>query len=242
MEQLTYVLVTHSSYTDILDLYLKTNQKFFSSVPITVAINDATILQPYEDKIHRIIQYDDTLVYGARMKSIIEQIHTKYVLINHDSNIIVNYPNLDVLQTILHFMDDKQVDQMRLSDAGILIHEMKRNHKLWHKNKGNYHMSAMTAIWNRESILALYTKFHDHTMRCIECEPIQEYASKLKNYYISSVNDLYQMPIMHSVPEYFPTVHVTHLGKWTTHAPHNRHYIYQLAQEYGICLNTRGCM
>lgn len=242
MDSLAYILITHTSYADVLDVYLQENKKHFPCIPLTIAINDASILNRYDGQglFDRVIIYDDTLLYGARMKYILEQVNAEFVLLNHDSNVIVGPPNIDVLQGVLQFMQTNHVDQMRLSDAGIL--SPKRNHKWWHKNRGNYFMSALTAIWRRTSALNLYTIFQNHSMRCIECEPIQEYTKKLKNYYISSPNDLYQMPHMHSIPEYFPTVHVTHLGKWTTHAHGNRKYILKLSQEYNINLHQRGCM
>jgi len=103
-------------------------------------------------------------------------------------------------------------------------------------------MSALTAIWNCNSVYTMYSMFPTHGQRCNECEPIQEYVSKLKNYYISSEDDIYQMPHMHSISHTFPFVHVTHYGKWTTHASGNRMYIQQLAQKYNINLQLRGCM
>jgi hypothetical protein len=241
MENCTYLLITHSSYSDILDIYLRQSSLYFN-VPITIAIDDITLLEKYKSivTIQDCIQYNNDDLYGQRMKSILEHIHTKYVLVNHDSNILVEAVHLESLIYCLSFMEENQVDQIRLSDAGIL--EPKRNTKLLHKNRGNYYMSALTAIWNRESLHKMYSQFHDHSMRCIECEPIQAYVAKLKNYYVSSEDDIYQMPQMHSISKQFPFVHVTHLGKWTTHAPANNMYIQELAKKYGIHLDIRGRM
>jgi hypothetical protein len=47
---------------------------------------------------------------------------------------------------------------------------------------------------------------------------------------------------MHSILYWFPTVHVTHLGKWTTQAHGNRKYIEALSKEFGIDVNVRGMM
>lgn len=242
MDNCTYLLITHSSYCDILDIYLRQSSIYFSSMPITIAIDDKSILEKYKSilNIQAIIEYNTDELYGQRLKSVLEQIHTKYVLINHDSNVLVDTLDIDAFKTCLSFMESNQVDQVRLSDAGIL--DPKRNTKLLHKNRGNYFMSALTAIWNRDSLYSFYSKFYDHSMRCIECEPIQNYVSSLKNYYVSSVEDIYQMPHMHSISKQFPFVHVTHLGKWTTHAPGNNMYIQELATKYSIPLHSRGCM
>jgi hypothetical protein len=239
MEDCTYLLVTHSSYEDVLTLYLETNKKHFSNVPITVAIDKESCLDRFKDSISRILVYDDTVPYTQRMIYILSQLSTNYVLVNHDSNVLVGPPNMEVLETLLKSMKTRKIDQMRLSDAGILHH--KRNHKIYHKNRGNYFMSILTAIWNRATLLDIYKRFIDHhTKECMECQTVQQFVSTKSNYYISSPNDIYQMPIMHSIPEYFPTVHVTHYGKWTTHAPGNRMYIYQLAKEYSLNLSIRG--
>ena len=40
MNRVTYCLITHTSYADILHMYLHTNKRNLSHLPLTIAIND----------------------------------------------------------------------------------------------------------------------------------------------------------------------------------------------------------
>jgi hypothetical protein len=240
MEDTSYLLISHTSYTDILDIYLRQNKKYFPDIPIILAINDVNYIKNTYDnefQFKKLIQYDVNLPYGARMKFILEQLTTSYVLVNHDSNVIVDTPNLKFLNDIINFMKLNNVDQVRLSDAG--IGNIVRNNDIFHKNNGPYYMSALTAIWNTNSLLSMYSNFTSHDMRCIECEEIQTYVSKLNNYYITSYNDIVQDKC-HCINYYFPICHVTHLGRWFTQGAANCKYINNIATMYNINLNIRG--
>jgi hypothetical protein len=240
MKDLSYLVISHTSYADVLDIYLRQNHKYFSEMPMILAINDAEYVKSkYGDefKFERILEYDDALPYGARMKYLLEQLHTPYVLVNQDSNVIVDTPKDDIFNKIVKFMKEIGVHQVRLLDAG--ISNVVRNETLFHENQGPYFMSAMTAVWERNALLNMYTQFHDHVMRCIECEPIQDHVRKLKNYYVSSPNDSIQ-PESHCINYHFPTCHVTHLGRWYTRGAANCKYIFELASLYNINLDIRG--
>ena len=244
MNRVTYCLITHTSYADVLHMYLHRNKRNIPWLPLTIAINDAKwLMERYgtEFPFQKVIPYDDSLLYGARMKYILEQLDTEYVLINHDSNVIVEPVQESFLNQAIEHMDTHNVDQLRLSSAGILNIEYDNQpfHRINHS--GNYIFSALTALWRRSSLVGLYTKFFDHTMRCIECESIQIYAKQFNSWYISSQNDIIQLPDCHSISYLFPTVHVTHFGKWMTNAHGNQKYIHALANEFGIDLSIRGC-
>lgn len=245
MNRITYCLITHTSYADILHVYLHKNKRNLSHLPLTIAINDKQwLMEMYgsEFTFQNVIQYDDALLYGARMKYILEQIDTEYVLVNHDSNVIVEPVQEEFIHLAIHHMDANAVDQLRLSDSGIthIEYDDQPFHRL--NPATDYIFSALTSMWRRSSLLALYTQFYDHTMRCIECGPIQRYTSCLNSWYCSSPKDILQHPHMHCISHWFPTVHVTHLGKWTTHAHGNCRYIHSIAKEFGIDLSRRGTM
>lgn len=240
MKDLSYLVISHTSYADVLDIYLRQNREYFSEMPMILAINDIEYVKTkYGDefKFEKLIEYDDALPYGARMKYLLEQLDTHYVLVNQDSNVIVDTPKDDIFSKIISFMKENTIHQIRLLDAG--ISGIIRNETFFHENHGPYFMSAMTAVWDREALLKMYTQFQDHVMRCIECEPIQEHVKQLKNYYVSSPNDIVQ-PESHCINYHFPTCHVTHLGRWYTRGAANCKYIYDIANKYGINLNIRG--
>lgn len=244
MNRITYCLITHTSYADVLHIYLHKNKRNIPWLPLTIAINDAKWLQEQygnEFPFQKVITYDDSLLYGARMKYVLEQLDTEYVLINHDSNVIVEPVKESFLNQSIEHMDVFHVEQLRLFDGGILnpIYNEQPFHKLNHSE--DYNFSAMTALWRRSSLLGLYTIFFNHTMRCIECEPIQNYARQFNSWYCSSPNDIIQRPVCHSICSHVPFVHVTHHGKWMTNAHGNQKYIHALANEFGINLSIRGC-
>jgi hypothetical protein len=241
MDKVTYLIYTHTDYADVLDINLRNHMKYFSQMPISICINDASWLKKTYDgqiQFQEIYQYDDSLTFAARMKDILSHIKTPYILFNQEINVIVDYPSRGLIDKIVSFMDEGQIDQVRLSDSG--IQNIIRNDQMFHPITGGFFMSVISAVWRTSSIQILYERFRDRTYRTIEEGDSQYFvASNFKNYYISSSLDI-EHPPLHSLSYHYPNIHVTHHRQWCIHSKMNLYYVTKLLDIYNIDYTKRG--
>lgn len=240
LPKLTYLIYTHTEYSDVLDVTLKRLHKFF---PIKVSIcsdNARIISDAYKEKynIEEIYEYDDTQVYGSKLLSVIERINTKYILLNHDVNILYDYVNIDIINKILEQMETKNIDTVRLSTSGIdtkNINETDFLHEILPRE--TYHMTVQPTIWKKETLLKFCQKFSDTVYRDFELGERQEYASNFKNYYVHTKKD-HHITFNYYLSVYYPCMHSIYRGKWNI-IQHTKE-VPELAEEYSINLHTRG--
>lgn len=240
MDEYTYLLYSHDSYKDILDIHLKQYCKFINNNNIVIGFNNNNYINENYGNKYNVIEYDDSLPYMSRIFFLLENISTKYVIFMHDINIPIDSPKLNILNNTISFMNRLNVDQVRFFAAG--ISEPIFNNDIFHKIPDNsYFFSINPAIWNRISLLDICFKFKNHVYTCSECSEIQEYVRYKANYYISSENDIKLEGCNHVISYYFPFCHVTTHGKWRIH-PFNKEslYIYELLSLYEVDINTRG--
>lgn len=241
MDKVTVLLYTHKEYEDVLTMYLENYKKYFFHVPLSVCVNDKAWLETtYADRFQfqAIYQYDDTLPFAGRMCSVLHHITTPYVFFNQEINVIVDHPAKNLVDSIVEFMDTYQVDQVRLSDSG--LQNIIRNEEMFHPMQGYFYMSVISAVWRTTKLVELYTRYSTHTYRTIESEEVQRYvSSNYKNFYISSPYDI-EHPPLHAVSWHFPSIHVTHFGKWCVHSKMNLYYVHKLLDTYNIDIHKRG--
>jgi hypothetical protein len=235
MNSCTYLIYTHSEYDDILELTLKRINKYFNCIDICICTNNASLINKYLDNynIKNIYEYDDTLLYTSKLISVIKQITTPYVLINHDNNIYYDYVDIEVLNTIIKEMNLNRLDTVRLSSAGIYNNCIVSDNFLLSVNSGPYYLSTFPSIWRTVSILELcnkhnYVSYHNYELVG------QNSAKILKNYYISRhKNDPHP-----DISIYYPSAHLVQMKKWCTR--HHSKLINDLSKDYNIDLNIRG--
>ena len=151
---------------------------------------------------------------------------------------IVYHPANNLFETIVDFMDKDFIDHVRLSDSG--LQNLIRNEQMFHPMQGYYYMSVISAVWRTSKLLELYTRYSTHTYRTIESEEVQRYvSSQYTNYYISSPYDVEHLPL-HALSWHFPSIHVTHFGKWCVHSKMNLYYVHKLLDTYTIDIHKRG--
>ena len=242
MENLVWLIYSHMDYDDVLEITLKRFVKYGpSEIKLAVCTNDIEhIRNKYTYcNFHALYQYDDTAEYGERLRSVLCKIPEKYVLLNHEHDILVDKPDMDVLNMLLQKLEIENIDQMRLTtgsadspvfDKDIAVRPI----------DGAYKMAVSTTIWRRESLLSIATEFASHSYRCFECDVIQEYVSKMKNYYLLSNKDVQYIGEGHYFSYYIPCAHCTHYGKWRTSTPTAKKFVDDIVSEYGIDIYKRG--
>lgn len=238
MENITYLLYSHEDYKDVLDIHLKQLNKYVPYITPIIAFNNAEYIRTKYNK-YDVIEYDDFEVYCERMRKILDKIDTKYVLLAHDMNIMVDYPQENIILDIMNFMEQTNADQVRLSTGGV---NPVYNEELFHKIENTYYyFSVSTGIWKTESLKSIFATFSTHPYRCAECVPIQEFVARMNNYYISSPNDSVIGHCGYEISSHYPYCHSTRSGKWLVmHPSKHTDYIYDILKEHNIDINIRG--
>ena len=208
INKLTHMVYTHFEYDDIFEIFLKQHNKHFAMMPIIVATNnkkhiEEKYLSTYKF-IKHIYEYDDSKPYFEKVRSVVQNINTKYVLFNPDIFVLISDLNTSLLTDILNKMDSDNVDQFHFYNIGnqALLNSQAPNLQsampkhnilpkeniLYHKRSGPWHMSTGAAIWNTNTLLDLVTKFNIKQYLEAENESVQEYASKLNNLFMTTKN------------------------------------------------------
>jgi hypothetical protein len=241
MSSYTFLLYTHSDYEDVLSVYLQNHKKYLADVPVSVAVNNAEwIHERFKDtfQFQTIYEYTESLPFAGRMEQVLKQIQTPYVLFNQEINVIVDYPSPGLLEKIINFMNSTNATQVRLSDSG--LKNIIRNDSMFQLIEGDFYMSVISAVWRTSSLLELYSRYKMYTYRTIEHPEVQHFvATKFRNFYISSPYDVEHLPL-HALSYHFPSIHVTHWGKWCIHSTMNNYYVRKLLDTYGIDPMKRG--
>jgi len=209
INKLTHLVYTHFEYDDIFEIFLKQHNKHFSIMPIVVATNNKKHI---EDKylstykfIKHIYEYDDSKPYYDKLKSVVENVKTKYVLFNPETFVLMSDLNITLLKDILNKMDSDNADQFHFYNIGnqpmlnaqasnlqygMLKHNiLPKENILYHKRSGPWYMSIGAAIWNTNTLLDLVTKFNMKKYLESENSSVQEYASKLNNLFMTTKNN-----------------------------------------------------
>lgn len=241
MDNFTYLIYTHEEYSDILAIHLKRLAKFCPGLPVSICSNNIRRIQMDHPTVSfkAMYDYDDTKPYGERVRSVLSRMTEQYILYNHDHNIFVKEVDPDFIPTLLEYVMESRIDSVRMVVAGVRNPVFPDEFTLI-KNNGDYFMSCFTTLWRREVLLQIATQFSDHSFRCFECPPIQDYTSQFRNFYLSSSRDTPFVNEGHYLSSYFPIAHLTGNGKWRTNTPTNRGFIEEIVKEYNIDLRERG--
>jgi hypothetical protein len=100
-------------------------------------------------------------------------------------------------------------------------------------------MSLASAIWKRESLLNIVTRYKDLGYKEFEGDDVQEETKKYNNYYIAMPDDPILLKEGVSLSSIFPVIHLTFRGKWWCTNNHKA-LIEKLLSEFNIDINTRG--
>jgi len=228
-KDMTYLIYTHSDYEDVLIMTLDRLKQYFN-IPITICTNDANLIKKYTEKynICKTIEYVDSLPYSSKLLSVLDKIETSYVLLNHDNNILCDFVNCETIHKLIEIMGCDNIDLIRLSTSGIYNNVIKSDDPLIKSNTGPYYLSVCPTIWKKNTLKELCSVFKSSNYRNFEKGESQNYAKKLKNFYISGNNGrLYS--------KHYPCAHVTLRGKWIL-SPELKDMI----REYSIDINIRG--
>lgn len=244
---ITFVSYTHTDYSDIWCLMAEGVQQlvplpmervfFCNRVP-----TDPTIQSLYD----RIITYDDSLTYPARVASCLAQLTTDYVMFVHDIDVIVNFDILkfvDVWNTVQEHNLDRLFFGMVKPCEDMIQNKWLVLSRAKHSPIFALPYDVGPSIWKHSVFLELFTKYSGETYRTIECSGIQGDLAKHRCYAIAP--SPYYFPLFHLVrpmSNAFIFMHILASGKWFDPICYMdlQLELLQRLQRHNISMDTRG--
>lgn len=240
IEKLLYLIYTHKEYDDVLQIQLKRVSEFFPEVAIAVCSNDIEFIKEKygkEYKFYDLYPYEDSAVYGERVRSVLEKVTHPYVLFNHELNILTKNVDAKEFDRILELMETSNIDQVRVFLSGIPNPIL--DDAFLHPISSYYKFSCNSAIWKTPTLYDIFNFFKETQFRKFESDEIQSFVSQFRNFYVSSKDDFQVPGLGQYYSHFFPVIHVTHGGKWVNVPFHNL-FLDKYFEEFNIDKNKRG--
>lgn len=165
---LTVLIFSHSDYSYLWPIIEETIAPLGRLTPIFLS-NKTALEKP--KGFERYLEYDDRDCYAVRWLSVLPQITSKYILVVHDVNIIVNCV-VDKLLSLTTLIDNNSIDRCSMNvfksnqyietEDGIRICNLITPGL---ESKTYVPFDVMSAIWNRDSFYKLWKTFPSETYR-----------------------------------------------------------------------------
>lgn len=234
----------HSDYLDIWPIFFDRWNKFGGQNLTTyVCVNKEGLinLEKYISP-EFIILYEESSLYSVRIRDALTKINSTYVILYHENNILIDFIDNKRLQGVEQFMNEHNIDQVRLNNSGIngpstmYLPYISDFYPIDYPNS-YYCFSVYPAMWRKTSLYLLMDTFHNHSYREIEDRDVQDFVAKMSNFFVWRPIDK-----LNQGHEYFGSIikfsHIILTGKWSYHFdPVN---VTNIVKEYNINLLDRG--
>ena len=214
---ITYVSYTHTDYSDIWCLMMEGVEQlsgaervlFCNRVP-----EDPKIMELY----NRVITYDDSLTYPARIAQCLEHISTEYVMFVHDIDVIVSFDMdrfADIMNTIVEYELDRLFFGMVQPCSDMICNNWLVLARAKHSPIFALPYDVGPSVWKRSVFLEFMEKYSDQTYRTIETSAIQDDLQNYRCYAFAPCPNYF--PIYHLVrpmTSLFIFMHILASGKW----------------------------
>lgn len=216
-------------------------------MPITIATNNKKHIEDkYLSKynfIKNIYEYDDSKPFYEKLRSVLQNITTKYLLYNPDTFVLTGDVDISSIEKIINKMNADNIDQVRLNVSGV------ENFKIVDGDtyelikgsfinfEGSFFMSVGTGIWNTKSLLDITTKFNMKSYLEAENSNVQEYVKMLKNYYVTSSKNVKNAKNVKNTfmgPGKIPLLKILLRGKYRRNSP----YVLDFLKSHNIDINS----
>jgi len=235
IENITYVVYSHSSYHDVLEIQTEYLKDYKDKV---LLINKTENPPEWYDSYKGILYYDDSLPYAGRLLTL-KELSDEHILLTHDMDVVIEKNDI-AISNILRTMIEEDIDRVDLQwrDLDTSGNEFNPNTNrikvddflLIKQENVNGHMFNLNpSIWKLSSLLDVMDNFKNEGYRTIE-EVTQEYCLKFDIYKPScdtyfdcgymQCNDIYQF------------LHLTRGGKWLAKNGDGRRLDIKFIKEY----------
>jgi len=143
---------THSSYADVLDLYLKQANNF-NLADIIIASNKT--VEGYET-----VLYDESLTYSERMVQCLDQIKDEIILFCHEDHILFDSPGMNLICYFSKlFLQKEELDFLRLARTGNLYFTDSWSSIInFIDNSSPDIFAVQPTVWRREKLIQFLKK------------------------------------------------------------------------------------
>lgn len=245
--KLSFVSYTHTDYSDIWCLMAEGVNKL-SNLPIERILFCNTVpTDPLIQSVYnRVIVYDDSLTYPARVTSCLSQLTTEYVMFVHDIDIIVTFDTLhfsDIMNTVETYNLDRLFFGMVKPCNDMIQNKWLVLSRAKYSPIFALPYDVGPSIWKRSVFFDLMTKYRSETYRTIENSGIQKDLGNYRCYAIAP--SPFYFPVYHLVrpmSSCFIFMHILASGKWfdtICYMDLQSELIHRL-QKYNISMETRG--
>lgn len=166
------------------------------------------------------LEYDANNCYSERWQNILPKIESKYIIVVHDVNLIINHDS-DKIKELLTLIDNNNIDRCSLN-------VFKNNHSIKGEtieicdlNSPNtisklfIPFDVSPSIWKKESFLKIWLKFQVETYRNSELnESLQQFCrTNLKCYGLNKTNEKIHYCLGRPYYGWFKILHITIKGE-----------------------------
>lgn len=224
------IVYSNTSYLDILNIQSDYISKF-SEKTLFINKNEIEMDEIYS-KYDRVIFYDDSKEYSARLIECLSQLDCDYITFMHDIDILIEMDE-EKMTSFYSFMRERGIDRIDLKytkdiEGHELIRVDSKSPKEWVESEyvevGGLYLVKQTnpegnanlfnvnpSIWKRDSLLGMLNNFPNKTYRSIEELDVQAYCSNMQIYKIHCDKPL-QCGYFECTPP-FVYLHITHGGR-----------------------------
>ncbi len=238
MNKYCIVMYSHSSYSDIWQIFFGQVDKYFNkSIKRYVFSDSGEVPDGWQ-----LIKYENEDSYNKRVATCMSKIKENYCIFHHEDMPLYNRPNIDFISKTIDLMEKDSIDYVKLIKGGDLhlpMQRYKNYNNLFHLSKvGGLYFSVQPSLQKIKSIKKLYEN--------CEIDKIHEFEPKahsmsifmnLKNlYYYGGETQRGQYHCDSNVYPYVATAIVK--GKWN-YSEYKKE-LDLLYKEYNIDKNIRG--
>tara|TARA_R110002153_G_scaffold197001_2_gene350407 strand:+ start:178 stop:897 length:720 start_codon:yes stop_codon:yes gene_type:complete len=239
MSKYCIVMYSHSSYSDVWQMFFGQIDKYFDkSIKRYVFSDDGQVPENW-----KLVKYNDSDAYNQRVAKCFDKIDEEYCIFHHEDMPLYDCPNIDFINKKVKLMEEDSIDCIKLIKGGNLrlpIERYKDHDNLFHLSKMGLYFSVQPSLFKINSIKELY--------RNCDIDKIHEFEPKahtmsilmnLKNlYYYDGEPQRGQHHCDSNVYPYIATAIVK--GKWN-YSEYEKE-LDLLCNEYNIDKDIRGCV
>ncbi len=205
IEDLIYIIYSHSSYSDILQI----QNDFISDIKEHKILFIDKINDNIKYNFDEIIYYDDTLNYTKRVYNCLQMVQTdKFIVFIHDIDIILNISQND-LQNLVNIMKLHNIDRIDLQIKDTPKNEIICYNEyilIKNNNINNYIYNVNPSIYRFDKFKILMDIFDNSYVNC------ENMDTQIYSYYNLNTYTLYSKNIIrcgfHNVTNIFTFLHI----------------------------------
>ncbi|MAG26610.1 hypothetical protein CL614_08760 [archaeon] len=245
MTSIPIICYSHSSYSDLweiffnqINLYFPNNKKYL--------FTDDDKNKPFDDI--QTIFFNDNDSYSTRVTQCLKQIDEKICIFKHEDMILYDSPNITKLDEIIGFIEEYNIDYIKLLKGGHqfdeVLENMPINNLYWIPHTStNLSFAIQPTIWKVNKLLDIYQ--NSSPSKLVGNVAVGDFEINASEYVNKSdINGLYwydnepKRGMHHYDCNIYPCGNMIYKGKWVY--SEYKSELTRLFEEYNIDKNLRG--